>query len=421
MLIALGMAPAAALAAESKSAGKLASESATIFMRAEPGSAWQAAKQGQDIPTGQLLLGTPGAAITSANGAVRLTFYLDLDEISPLPTIESAAVLNPAANADLDLNLQRGRVDLTNLRESGAAHVLVHYHGHALNFELQEPGSRVALEMCGRWAPGTRFSRKGKTMQEPNTTLIALVLKGNVTIKEGKNTHALKAPPGPALLQWDCVAGCDEQATTVEKLPAWANPEATTDLAKKKLEILAKFREKALTTDVKTILADMLNSDDVSTRRLAVRACGAFDELALLGDALYSGKYPELWDQTVVVLRHWLGREAGQDKRLYDALVERRKISEVHAESIINLLHSFGEADLSRPETYETLIEYLRHKTLPIRGLAAWHLKRLVPAGRNIAYNPSGTPEELEAAYEAWKKLVPPGQVPARGTVKKEE
>jgi hypothetical protein len=415
------MLPISALSAEGQAAGKLATDSGTIFLRAAPGGPWQAAKAGQDIPSGQLMLGTPGAAITSANGAVKLTFYLDLDEISPLPVIESAAVLGSAGSADMDLTLQRGRVDLTNLRESGPALVQVHYHGHAMGIELQGHGSRVALEMSGRWAPGTRFSRKAKTTQEPSTTLIALVLKGNVTIKEGKETHALKAPPGPALLQWDCVAGCDEQATTVDKLPAWAHPEATTEMAKKKLQLLAKFRDKALTTDVKTVLTEMLNSDDADTRRLAARACGAFDELALLGDALYSGKYPGLWDQTVVVLRHWLGREPGQDKRMFDALVEKRKISEVHAESIVNLLHSFGEADLARPETYETLIEYLRHKTLPIRGLAHWHLVRLVPAGKNIPYNPSGTPEELEAAYEAWKKLVPPGQLPARRTAKKEE
>jgi hypothetical protein len=86
----------------------------------------------------------------------------------------------------------------------------------------------------------------------------------------------------------------------------------------------------------------------------------------------------------------------------------------VHAETIMQLLHSFGEADLARPETYQTLIDYLDHNLLGIRALAYWHLYRLVPAGRDLGYNPLDPKDAREVAIKKWRELVPPGKVPPR-------
>jgi hypothetical protein len=68
--------------------------------------------------------------------------------------------------------------------------------------------------------------------------------------------------------------------------------------------------------------------------------------------------------------------------------------------------------------TYETLIDYLLHDKLAIRQLAKWHLERLVPAGRDIAYDPAGSGEARHPAYDQWKKLVPNGKLPLEGTPK---
>jgi len=67
---------------------------------------------------------------------------------------------------------------------------------------------------------------------------------------------------------------------------------------------------------------------------------------------------------------------------------------------------------LEKPETFELLIAYLRHDKPAIRELASWHLYRLVPASKDIAYDPSGTADDREKAYKAWKKLVPTGELP---------
>jgi hypothetical protein len=48
-------------------------------------------------------------------------------------------------------------------------------------------------------------------------------------------------------------------------------------------------------------------------------------------------------------------------------------------------------------------------------------LRRLVPAGRDIHFNPGGPPEEWDKAFEAWKKLVPDGKMPPKFEPKGEE
>ncbi len=43
-----------------------------------------------------------------------------------------------------------------------------------------------------------------------------------------------------------------------------------------------------------------------------------------------------------------------------------------------------------------------------------------MPEGRDIKYDPTGSKEELEAAYKAWKKLIPDGEVPKKAKDKKD-
>ena len=101
---------------------------------------------------------------------------------------------------------------------------------------------------------------------------------------------------------------------------------------------------------------------------------------------------------------------------LDNALVNQGKIPPAHAETILQLLHSFGPTELASPETYDVLIEYLNHDVLGIRGLAHWHLERLVPSGKKIKYNPLGTPDERSKAQVEWRKLLPSGELPPKAT-----
>src|SRR5262249_48114505 len=87
---------------------------------------------------------------------------------------------------------------------------------------------------------------------------------------------------------------------------------------------------------------------------------------------------------------------------------------EVDAETTVQLLHSFGDDDLDRPETYEMLIDYLDHEKLAVRGLAHWHLIRLVPEGKKFGYNPLDPKKKRDAAVAKWRKLIPHGKMPPK-------
>jgi hypothetical protein len=154
----------------------------------------------------------------------------------------------------------------------------------------------------------------------------------------------------------------------------------------------------------------MLASDREVDRRVGLIAAGAHDDLARFGQV--EPTRPESLDFGVSVLRHWLGRSADQPAKLFDYLTTKQGYKPAHAETLIALLHGFSRRDLDRPETYEVLVEYLRHDQPIIRLLAAWHLVRLVPAGKEIPFVTKSSKSEWEIVYKKWRELIPSGQVP---------
>jgi hypothetical protein len=138
---------------------------------------------------------------------------------------------------------------------------------------------------------------------------------------------------------------------------------------------------------------------------------GAVDDLSRLTDALgdASGEVREL---AVYALRHWIGTGPKEDKELYQFLVKQKKYSPAQAEIVVQLLHGFGDNALSQKETFETLIAYLKHSKLAIRELAWWHLVRVYPDGKKIAYDPNAAAADREKSAQEWQKLVDDGKLP---------
>jgi hypothetical protein len=386
----------------------------TVLRRTAPGKPWKVvAKKGRVYP-GDLLIGLHGARLDSANGAVRLDFLSDLNRSSPYPIIESAVVLHANPAVDLDVTLDRGRIDLVNRKKQGIARAQLHVRKDTWDLELEGPGAVVALELYGRWPAGTAFSAKPGPTDVPTADLVILVLKGQVHLTHGPHEFAMSAPPGPALIEWDSVHGLDETPQRLDQLPPWAKGGGKeTPLAKQKKDVLRRWRKTLVAKGLEAALDQFLNSDQVMDRRLAVYAMGATDNLPGLGKALRDAKHPDVWEHGVRALRQWIGRAPGQDQLLYQGFIQRAKFDRVDAETVVQLLHSFGEDELKRPEVYQMLIDYLDHEKLAVRGLAYWHLSRLVPQGKAFGYNPSDPKAKREAAIAKWRKLIPEGTVPA--------
>jgi hypothetical protein len=362
-----------------------------------------------------MILGLPGAILASRDGAVRLIMHTGFVGLSPYPVIESAVQLRDNPSVDLDFTLDRGRVELVNHKEAGAAHVQVHVRQDTWNLTLAEPGARVALELSGRWPRGVPFTQNPGPKDAPTAVLVLMVLHGELLLKHGDRELALHAPPGPALIEWDSVNGQDDTPQRLERLPPWATAGGKdSPQAKAKLPMIQRLRQELASKSISATLEELVNSNDPDERRLAVFVMGALDDLPLLGKTMRDVKHPDVWENGILALRHWIGRGPGQDQILYQALIDYAKYTPVQAATALQFLHSPGEDLLSRPEFYQTLLGYLGHEKLLIRGLAYWHLSRLVPAGQKFGYDPLAPKEAREAAIQKWQKLLPPGQLPLR-------
>jgi hypothetical protein len=378
-----------------------------------PEAKWLDVAEKESLYTGDLLLGLPGAQLESSSGGVRLQFLTDLGG-SPLPVLEAAVILHDTPGFGLDFTLDRGRVDVTNAKKQGAVRVRFRVRDDTWELDLGEPGARVAVEVYGRWPRGVPFTPKPGPKDVPVAELVLFVLKGEVYLKHAGRQYAMHAPPGPAQIGWSSTTGMDASPQRLEKAPPWAAPSPDDPEVVRMKERVAQFVKRRQEKSLGEVLDEMVQSEKALDRRAAVIVMGATDDLVRLGKVLDQAKHIDLWDFAVVTMRHWIGRCPGQDQKLYKALQDVRGLKAGQAAAVVQLLHSFSDHDLAQPETYEMLIDYLASDVQGIRGLANWHLKRLVPAGEKIKFDPLGPKAEREKAREEWKKLIPSGELPPK-------
>jgi hypothetical protein len=393
--------------AEAPVVARLVSKDGTLFARRKPDQDWQTVTNKGEIHAGDLLVGLPGAVVETDKGTVSLTLLTDLDRNSPYPVLEAAVILHASADHDLDFTLDRGRVDVTNLKKAGAARVRIRFHDQQWDATLTEPGTRIALQLYGRWAKGVPFREKPGPKDAPVAELLLVVRKGQVELQHGSCFCLLSAPPGPALLHWDNSGAAEEAPQKLDNLPDWvATEQSRSERAQRIKDVVEKLRQEVIKSSPRQAARTFARSEDPNERATGVIFMGALDDLDGLSAVLNETKFPDAWDRAVVVVRHWLGRRPGQDQILYRRLLTKRGLKPAQAAGVMQLLHSFGDAELAQPELYTTLVKYLDSDILGIRGLAHWHLVRLVPAGKDIGYNPLDPKDKRDQARAKWKKLV---------------
>lgn len=393
-----------------KVVGTLVSADATLLCREAPDKPWKPVRKNGPIYADALLLALPHALIEVKSG-VQLKLQGDIEGRSPYPIVESVVRLNDSGEYDVDFVLERGQVTVVAGKDK-PARVNVRFHGGEWTLRLK-PEAQVALEKFGRWPKGAVFAKNPPKGDAPTQDLVVLMLHGEMTLHIDHDTYRMNAPPGGAFFEWDSVIGSDVVPRRMGKLPAWAGPLVLNDPEiKTKIARGERFRNLVMTKSVDAAITEFLDSDDPDCRRGAVYLIAAMDDIERLGAAVMTTKHRDVWDNGVLALRHWLGRCPGQDRKFYDMLVKNHNCAPAHAETILQLTRSFSDQDLASPECYEMLIEYLMHEKQAIRGLAYWHLYRLVPEGRRIKYSPLDSKDDRELAYKEWKRLIPEGKLP---------
>jgi hypothetical protein len=394
-------------------------DTATLLRREAPDKPWQIVKENEELSSGDLILGGAEGALDSKDGAVRLAVVGDVDGSAPLPVLETAFVLHEPKDVDLDLTLDRGRIRLINIKKEGSAKVRIRTRTHQGEVTLDGPGTTLSIEIYGRWPRGVPFRKEAKAGEEPGLMFTLLAIKGHIHLKSPRRQLTMRAPPGHAVLAGDSLEAPEPAVGFLKELPEWA-PEHLADLGnsergKKSLAVMAQWRKRTAEKGLPEATAELLKSDDPMTRRFGVLLLAAMDDLEPLGEALKTTTHQDIWDSGILALRHWIGREPGQDQKLYQGLIDKAKLSPREAEGFMQLLHSFGEDEITHPELYQVLINYLGSDRVSLRQLAYWHLQRLVPAGRKIGYEPLASKEKRDAAIKEWRKLIPPGEMPPKG------
>jgi hypothetical protein len=392
-----------------------------LLGKSTPAADWQIIHEDEPIRKDMLLLALPDAKIYSGNKTVTMTMLTDTGKRGPLPVYESAVFVHENPKFDLDVTLDRGIVAFYNAKEKGLAKVHLRFHDQSWVLTLQSPGTTVGMEVYGRHAPGTpKFVKiDGKvTLPDPPTIdLFLLVVKGSVSVLTAKEELALDAPPGPAKMHWN---NQDKRIGVIQlkKLPPTIRP--TTAEEKKFHEKLCAWARHLGEGSLDAALEKSLKSKDPYERKGAVVCLGAMDKLQRLVDVLGGSKHADERDKSIVVLRNFIGRGKGQIEKVYEFLRKERTLSDAQAKTALHLLLGFDEEEQKQPVTYEVLIDLLKHSKLGVRELARWHLIRLVPEGKKIAYDANAPAKERQRAIAEWRALVPIGQLPPNLRPKKQ-
>jgi hypothetical protein len=381
--------------------------------------AWTSVAVGSDVPVDKLLVAFFGAEFQSADGAVSAKVVADIGQRGPFPVLEAALRFHTPKDAALDISMHRGILVLTNTKKSGPARVRVHMRSEIFDITLNEPMTKLGIEVYGRHIPGPPKLTNVKE-DDPIANIAFVVLHGEVVVGTEKHATRLQAPPGEAMFLWDNVTRIGD-VVRFETLPDSVKPMTADE--RKQFDAICGFAKSwaADAANLSKTLEHCVNKDNAMERKAAVVALGAVDDLPRLMQVLGNKEHADTRDMSILVIRHWLGREPGQSIRLFNYLTKNENYTPTQAKNLLHLFNGIEVEQRRQPQTYDLLIQALNHSKLPARELARWHLVRLVPDGKSIDYDAAGTEMHRQEAIAAWRRLIPEGELPPLPKTKSNE
>jgi hypothetical protein len=377
-------------------------------------SPWKRQPRESTLFSGDMLVSLPGyRSEIRLDTGVHLLLWGNLPEFSSIPVMESAVEVHvPPPSFDLDFTLETGRVIISNHKSEGPAKVRVRFYEEVWELTLLDGDSEVAMELVG--LPELGYKKDSKEKNEPVASLYLIELKGKSHVKVGFETQMVREPPGAALLVWNNLRGVAGRPESMRDLPPWAgNKLPRSKAAQAMVKALDTLSERLGGKGMVDVTLSELLKEPEPLDRLAVYCLGATGDVAALLDALADEHNRNARLAVIQTLTHWLGHGTDHDQLLYQVLEKKYKSGP--AEIMLSLLHGFTTEEQAQPETYETLIQYLKNDKLPIRELANWqlaNLPRTAEIARKIPYDPGEGTDQRQRVYEEWKRQVPDGKLP---------
>jgi hypothetical protein len=390
----------------------------------EPWQGWERVQPNSPVYASDSLVALPGyrGEIRTEKG-VGIYVWGNVPHIflTHVPLFESAVTLHKSDEYDVDLSLERGRILLTNHKQSGPATVRVRFYDEGpkgrkgiYNITLQDPDTVVGLERLGHYTPDIPIGSE----IGPQADLFLMVLHGKagVRVDEFRTWNDMEAT-GAALLEWNNIGRGAFRPLSVgpQAKNFWDKSPPKNQNADLMLAAMDQL-EKRLTARaaLEVVLLENLNHSAPVDRILGVLCLGAIDDLPRLIDALGDEQesHGDVRDFATLTLRQWIGRRPGNEAKLSQVLGQQKKYKKPEADAIMQLLHGFPESARQSQATLELLVQYLRSPKAAIRQLAFLQLYGLVPEGRKINYNPAADSARREAGYRAWKELAVDNKLP---------
>jgi hypothetical protein len=374
---------------------------------------WTPLRPESRVATAATLVSLPGYRSTlTMDTGVQLTLWGDLPEFSPFPPVlESVVMLNvPRSGVDLDVTLERGRIHLVNLKSAGASRIELRFLRQSWQLTLPEPGSEACAEL---WPLLGQGATSGKDPVAP--IVVGLFVKGKARLEAAGQTLELA---DRSRVRWVNVSGSPPRQESITQLPAWwtkppdrSQPQVADAMIS--LQDWSGYLSKSKEFIVDTILTQVRESKDSKLRALGLLFLAALDEMPFLVEFLEERQHAEVRGTARHALQVWLSRGPNSQAELARILKEKQGYSPEKGALIGRLLQRIPDADLAKPETYQSLIRFLDHENLIVRDLAFWHLAQLVPSGAaSIAYDPAAEADQRRKHIAQWQKIIPPGKVP---------
>jgi FHA domain len=393
-----------------------------LLQRQSDQYAWARLRRESQVYTASSLMSLPGyRSLLVLDNQVSMTLWGNIPEFSAFPPVlESAAMLNaPPAGFDLDLTLDRGRVQLSNEKPAGSARVRVRFFRETWDLTLANK-SQVVLDLWGYYPRDIGFSMDP---HRPGPVLtLDLYVQGDVTLVAGARHFPLSSLSKVSWLSTRADLG---PAQMLAKPPEWWTDRVAAQKDKQLAYAMLALLDYSTLLDKQEAVLDTVStsvheSPDPTMRAIGVLFLGALDAVPKLIESMDLDRvHPEVRGSAAYALRHWMARDRQQDAELYRTLTEKTSYPKEKAAVLMRLLHDVSESDAVKPETFEALIGYLNHENLSIRELAFWHLAHLVPEGaKTIPYDATSDADQRQAAVVAWKKLMAAGKVPPKARLK---
>jgi hypothetical protein len=399
-----------------------------LMQRAQDGEQFVRVKNNGSVYTNETLVSLPGfvSEVEGKTGA-GLLLRGHVREFSTNPLMDflmdSAVVLHPNKEFDMDLTLLRGRVYLRNHKKKGPASFRLRFEQEVWDLTLQAPGAEVGVDLFKHFTRDINF----RANEEPRAELYLCMIEGEAEFRpDAFQSHQLAAAPGPALFLWDNFTRGHGPRRLRELPPIWSKLPPDTDVARPMtaaLKGLASRLESPKAVDV--ALKEGVEKDDApaQTRLLSIYCMAAVDELNDLVDRLEDGDPTHYLDRDTAIfaLRRWISRSGTQGRLLFNEDKKTRATSGVfiarkyrtsEAHNLFDLLHDFTDEDRKSPDTYEALAACLENPKVSIAELGFWHLRRLAFSVKLPGFNAAAPQEDRKKVADAVRELITKGKLP---------